>query len=199
MSRRPTLAALLATTLVAGAPAGTPDEAHLADLVTGAARWLARAEGFAELRETAHAANLLREVVRLSLVRSRGDAELVERVLAPVHLATEATPADLGRQLAARADALSAVDRLEFYQLVARLAPGEEATDRERRVSALLAEGAPPSPFTPIGPDGGRVATDAQLHALADSILETLWQATGTRREPDDLPLDEVADRLLEP
>lgn len=203
MTRLPTLALLLgfapAAGLVPGLPAATADEAYLADLVARSARWLGRARGFAELRDTALVPELLREVLRLTLVRHRGDGAVVARVLDAVPVSTHDTPRQLARKVLRRAGALPPHERIDFLGLVARVVPPVlEETRHDRTVDTLLTEGAPPSPFMPVGPAGARVATDAQLEDLAFDILDSLWKATLARAERRELPLEVVADRLLE-
>ena len=204
MSRSSMLAAtvLAVAGLATGsAAAATTDAAQVADLVVRSARWLSRTPGFAELRDSAYAPRLLREVMRLALVRSRGEAEVVGRVLDAVPVAPEETALELANRLIRRAEALPHHQRVEFLGLVGRVASDEgRAHVRHRTVEAMFADGAPPSPFTPQGDTGSaRVATDRELEVLAQDILSSLQVATDrTRQEPGDLPLNVVADRLLD-
>jgi hypothetical protein len=199
MSRHPKLAALLATGLAAGLPATPSDEAHLADLVARSARWLSSAPGYVELKETGISSRLLREVIRLSLVRAASEADVVGRVLDPMALATAHTPRQLARLLLARVGALPRIDRIVFLGLVARVAPAEVDADwHDTPVEAMLQLETPKSPFLPQKSASGPVATDERLQSVARAVLESLHEALGTREEPGDLPLEMVADRLLD-
>lgn len=199
MIRRCSLAALLAATVVAGAPAATSDEAHVADLVARSALWLGRSPGFAELRATAYAPRLLREVMRLTLLRGPGDVPLLGAVLDPVPISDGDTPRQLARRVLSRTEALPHHQYMEFLGLVARVAPASpDPSHHDRLVADLLADAAPTSPFLLDGAPVSRVASDAELKDMAYAILDSLWEAARTREEPGGLPLGIVADRLLE-